>query len=127
MAGPDGSFDPLCHATKRYWVRIPVRSYESHRGCAFTVLRTVQRPGFRSAVYGTMYYKGTVKSFDKSRASVLFSVAILSWLCRKQRKAITFTGPTWPDNCSTDLQQRKVTSTCTSTIFVIIRLVLKRK
>ena len=41
---------------------------ESHRGCAYTVLQTVQRYGLYSAVYGTVQYEEPLKSFDKSRA-----------------------------------------------------------
>ena len=37
------------------------------RGCAYTVLQTVQRSGVCSAVYGTVHYKESLKSFDKSR------------------------------------------------------------
>ena len=32
-----------------------------------TVLQTVQRPGVRSVVYGTVHYKEPLKSSDKSR------------------------------------------------------------
>ena len=40
------------------WVRIPAGSNVCHRGCAYTVLQTVQRPGVCIAVYGTtMHYK----------------------------------------------------------------------
>ena len=39
-----------------------------HRGCTYTVLQTVQRPGVYSAVYGTVDYKEPLNSFDKSRA-----------------------------------------------------------
>ena len=31
--------------TQRYWVRIPVGSNIRQRGCAFTVLETIQKPG----------------------------------------------------------------------------------
>ena len=39
-----------------------------HRGCACTVLQTVQRHGVCSDVYGTVHYKEPLKLFDKSRA-----------------------------------------------------------
>ena len=53
---------------QRYWVRIPVGSDICHRACAYTVLQTVQKPGVCSAVYGSVYYKETLKSFENSRA-----------------------------------------------------------
>ena len=34
-----------------------------HRGCAYTVLQTVQRHGVYSAAYGTVHYKEPLKSF----------------------------------------------------------------
>ena len=42
--------------------------FKIHRGCAYTVLQTVQMPGECSAIYGTVHYKEPLKSFDKSRA-----------------------------------------------------------
>ena len=39
-----------------------------HRGCAYTVLQTVQRNGVYSAVYGIVHLIEPLKSFDKSRA-----------------------------------------------------------
>ena len=58
----------LCHETQRYCFRIPAGSNVCHRGCAYTVLLTVQRNGVCSAVYGAVHYKEPLKSFDKSRA-----------------------------------------------------------
>ena len=37
--------------------RRPDGSKNRLRGCAYTVLQTVQRPGVHSVVYGTMHYK----------------------------------------------------------------------
>ena len=75
--------------TQSYWVQILVGSDVSHRGCAYTVLQTVQRHGVCSDVYGTVHYKEPLKLFDNSRAvSPFSSFAILPWLCRKQRNAI---------------------------------------
>ena len=34
-----------------------------HRGCAYTVLQTVQRYGVYSAAYGIVHYKEPLKSF----------------------------------------------------------------
>ena len=51
-----------------YWVRILVGSDVCYRGCTYTVLQTVQRPGLCSDVYGTVHYKEPLKLFDKSRA-----------------------------------------------------------
>ena len=48
----------------RYQVRIPVGPDISDRGCAYTVLQTVQRPGVYSAAYGTVHYKIPLKSFE---------------------------------------------------------------
>ena len=59
----------------RYQVHIdiPVGPDICHRGCAYTVLQTVQRPGVYSAAYGTVHYKEPLKSFEtrlhKSRSS----------------------------------------------------------
>ena len=46
----------------------PSGSAPGRRGCAYTLLQTVQRPGVCSAVYGTTHYKEPLKSFNKSRA-----------------------------------------------------------
>ena len=54
--------------TQKYWVRISVGSDICHRGCAYTVLQTVQMLAVQSAVYGTAYYKEPLTSIDKSRA-----------------------------------------------------------
>ena len=51
-----------------YWVRILVGSNVCHRGCAYTVLQTVQRHGVRSDVYDTVHYKEPLKLFDKNGA-----------------------------------------------------------
>ena len=65
-----------------YWVRMPAGSDVCHRGCAYRVFNTVQRPGECSAGYGTVHYKKPLKLLDKSRALspdlVLLSFAILS-------------------------------------------------
>ena len=62
-------------------VRIPVETDICHRGCAYTVLQTVQRHGVYSAAYGTVQYKEPLKSFEirvgHSPGSGLPSVAIL--------------------------------------------------
>ena len=112
-AGPDGSFvstgackwnemnralGHLCAhielglVTWGYQVRIPVGTDMCHSGCAYTVLQTVQRHGVYSAAYDTVHYKEPLKSFEisigHSPGFGLPSVAILPWLCRKQRKAI---------------------------------------
>ena len=72
----------------RYQARIRVGPDIYHRGCAYTVLQTVQRPGLCSAAYGTVYYKESLTSFEirvgHSPGFRLLSVAILPWLCRKQ-------------------------------------------
>ena len=48
-----------------------------YRGCAYTVLQTVQMSGVCSDVYGTVHYKESLKLFDKSRAYSLLSFTIL--------------------------------------------------
>ena len=47
-----------------YQVRIPVGPDICHRGCAYTVLQTVQRPGVYSAAYGTVHNEEPLKSFE---------------------------------------------------------------
>ena len=47
----------LWFETQRYCVLILVGSDVCHRGCAYTVLQTVQRHGECSDVYGTVQYK----------------------------------------------------------------------
>ena len=47
-----------------YQVRIPVGRDICHRGCAYTVLQTVQMHGVYSAAYGTVHYKESLKSFE---------------------------------------------------------------
>ena len=60
---------PMAHSYRlglviwRYQVRIPVRLDICHRGCAYTVLQTVQKHGVYSAAYGTVHYKEPLKSF----------------------------------------------------------------
>ena len=67
--------------TQGYQVRIPVGPDICHRGCACTVLQTVQRPGVYSAAYGSVHYKEPLKLFEirvgHSPGFGLSSVAIL--------------------------------------------------
>ena len=74
-----------------YQVLIPVGPDICHRGCAYTVLQTVQRNGVYSAAYGTVHYKEPLKSFEikvgHNPGFGLLSVAILPWLWRKRRKS----------------------------------------
>ena len=99
-ASPDGSFVSI-----GAWNLDVPDSNTGHRGCAYTVLQTVQIPGMYSAAYGTLHYKELLKSFEKrvvhSPVFGLSSVPILPWLCRKRRKAIFTYSPcippiTWP-------------------------------
>ena len=69
--------------TQSYWVRILVGSNVSHRGCAYTVLQTVQRHGVCSDVYGTMHYEEPLKLFDKSRALVPFFFRDIAMIVQK--------------------------------------------
>ena len=54
----------LVLVTWRYQVRIPVGPDICHRGCAYTVLQTVQRHVVYSAAYGTVHYEEPLKSFE---------------------------------------------------------------
>ena len=56
---------PVC--LKKYWVRIPAGSDIFHRGCAYTVLQTIQKPGQYNVVYGIVHEKEPLPLFDKSR------------------------------------------------------------
>ena len=47
-----------------YQARIPGGTDICHRGCAYTVIQTVQRQGVYSAAYGTLYYEEPLKSFE---------------------------------------------------------------
>ena len=49
--------------TRGYQVRIPVGMDICHRGCAYTVLQTVQRNGVYIVAYSTVHYKEHLKSF----------------------------------------------------------------
>ena len=80
-AGPDGSFVSTRACNLEVPGSNPGRADISHRGCAYTVLQTVQRHGVCSAVYGTVHYKEPLKSFEirveHSPGFKLPSVAIL--------------------------------------------------
>ena len=82
----------LGFVTWRYQVWIAVGPDICHRGCAYTMFQTVQRHGVCSAAYGSVNYKEPLMPFEisvgHSPGFGLPSVAILSWLCRKWRKAI---------------------------------------
>ena len=54
----------LGFVTWRYQARIPIEPDICHRGCAYTVLQTVQRHGVYSAAYSTVHYKEPLKSFE---------------------------------------------------------------
>ena len=47
----------------RYQARIPVGP-DICRGCAYTVLQSVQRHGVYGAAYATVYYKEPLKSLE---------------------------------------------------------------
>ena len=67
--------------TWMYQVRVPVGADICYRGCAYTVLQTVQRDEVYSAACGTVHYKEPLKSFEiivgHSPGRGLSSVAIL--------------------------------------------------
>ena len=87
---------PMAHSYRlglvTWGYRVRIGADICHRGCAQTVLQTVQRHGVYSAAYGTVHYTDPLKSFKKreghSPGFGLPSVTILPWLCRKRRKAI---------------------------------------
>ena len=78
LAGPDGSFVSTGACNQ---VRIPVGQDICHRGCAYTVLKTVERPEVYSAAYSNVHYKEPLKSLkirvEHSPSFGLPSVAIL--------------------------------------------------
>ena len=55
--------DSMGLVTWRYQIRIPVGP-DICRGCAYTLLQTVQRPGVYGAAYATVYHKEPLKSFE---------------------------------------------------------------
>ena len=61
---------PMAHSyrlglvTWGYQVRISIGTDICHRGCAYTVLQTVQRYEVYSAAYGTVHYKEPLKSLE---------------------------------------------------------------
>ena len=78
---------PMAHSYRlglvawRYQIRISVGPDICHRGCIYTVLQTVQRPGVYSAVYGTVHYKEPSESFEIKVGHSLGSGFLLSWYC----------------------------------------------
>ena len=64
MAGPDGSFVSSGACNLEVPGSNPGRPDIWHCGCAYTVLRTVQRHGVYSAAYGTVHYKEPLQSFE---------------------------------------------------------------
>ena len=63
-AGPDAHLYRLGLVTWGYQARIPVGADICRRGCAYTVLQTVQRHGVYRDDYGTVHYKEPLKSFE---------------------------------------------------------------
>ena len=78
-ASSDGLFDPVVAGNSE--VRIPAGSDICQRGCAYTVLQTVQRPGVYSAVYNTVRYKEPLTSVDKSTGIFPAAGFLLSQYC----------------------------------------------
>ena len=82
-ACPDGSFVSTGACNLGVPGSNPGRAgyFICHRGCSYTVLQTVQKHGVYSAAYGTVHYKGPLKSFEirvgHSPGFRLPSVAIL--------------------------------------------------
>ena len=64
LVGPNGSFVSTGACNLEVPGSNPGRAGFCHRGCAYTVLQTVERPGVYSAVYGTVHYKEPLKSFE---------------------------------------------------------------
>ena len=69
---------PMAHSYRLGLVTISF----CHRGCAYTVLQTVQMHGVYSPSYGTVHYKEPLKSFEirvgHSPGFRLSSLAILT-------------------------------------------------
>ena len=85
---------PLAHSYRlglvawRYQVRIPGGPDICLRGCAYTVLQTVQRNGVYSAVYGTVHYKEPLKSFEIRVGHIVLASGFLLWrYCLNVQKA----------------------------------------
>ena len=57
-----------------FHVRIPVGTDICHRGCAYTVLQTVQRYGVYGAAYDTVNFKETL---SRLRASFCRDIAMI--------------------------------------------------
>ena len=63
-AVPDGSFVSTGAFNLKVPGSNPGRADICRRGCAYTVLQTVQRHGVYSAACGTVHYKEPLKSFE---------------------------------------------------------------
>ena len=62
-----------------------------HRGCAYTLLQTVEMHGVYSAVYGDVHYKEILKSFEIRVGIAPASGFLLSRYCltgKNRHKAI---------------------------------------
>ena len=70
-----GLFGPF---VTKYWARIPAGLDISHRGCAYAVLQTFQRPGVCSAVYGTVHYIELLKSYNTSIGHIVTDLGLPS-------------------------------------------------
>ena len=84
---------PMAHSyrlglvTYRYQVRIPFAPDICYRGCAYTVLQTVQRDGVYNAVYGTVHYKEPLKSLEIRGGHRTTSGFFLSRYCLNVQEA----------------------------------------
>ena len=70
-AGPDGSFGSAVVRNLGVTGSNPGRPDICHGGCAYTALRTVQRPGVCSDAYGTVHYKEPLNSFGFPSVAIL--------------------------------------------------------
>ena len=87
MAGPDGSFVWTGSCNLEVSGSNPGRAGYLSRGCAYTVLKTVQRHGVYSAVDGTVHCKEPLKSFEIGGGIVPASGFLLLQYCLNMRKA----------------------------------------
>ena len=80
--------------TWRYQLRIAVGPDICHRGCAYTVVLTVQSNGVYSVVYGNVHYKEPLKSFEIRVGHIpsfrLPSVVILPQCAERDVKQYTY-------------------------------------
>ena len=90
----DDSFDPVVARNSEVLDSNPSSIAYLSSVCAYTVLKTIRKPGACNAVYDTVHYENSwshaIRDFwvGHSPGFRLLFVSLLPWLCRKKRKAI---------------------------------------